>query len=203
MISIGRTQRVEMPIGAQKDQKAGRTQDAQTGQPDAWLVIKSMQGPGNSFPVAVGETMIGRDEECAVRIDQNDEKASRKHAVIHRRAGDTRIYDKASTNGLYVNGQQVASGGKKLQSGDVVQVGNTELVFSELVRNRGSGASQETGRTVAVQPGPSEVEEQPRRERGRTRPIKLEEPATAWVIVQGPEGAQPNDRVRRVSPGCA
>ena len=74
-----------------------------------------------------GEIVIGRSEECGVRIF--DEAASRRHAVV-RREGDTYYaIDQRSLNGLYINGRRVEK--HALKTGDEIMVRNLTLVFED------------------------------------------------------------------------
>lgn len=69
-------------------------------------------------------TVIGREDGVGIRLDA-DEFASGQHARIDSRADGIWIEDLGSTNGTFVNGERVTA--QRLQSGDVVRVGQTEL----------------------------------------------------------------------------
>ena len=56
-----------------------------------------------------------------------DPAVSRKHAGIRRDGGSYEVADLGSTNGIYVNGHRMPK--KNLAPGDVIRVGNSELVF--------------------------------------------------------------------------
>ena len=56
-----------------------------------------------------------------------DTGVSRKHVGIKRVEGGYELADLGSTNGVYVNGEKVAR--RKLEVGDVIRVGTTEIVF--------------------------------------------------------------------------
>lgn len=56
-----------------------------------------------------------------------DPAVSRKHAGIRRVEGGYELADFGSTNGIYVNGHRMPK--KLLAGGDVIRVGNSELVF--------------------------------------------------------------------------
>ena len=56
-----------------------------------------------------------------------DPAVSRKHAGIRRMDGAYEVADLGSTNGIYVNGHRMPK--KNLVAGDVIRVGNSELVF--------------------------------------------------------------------------
>lgn len=56
-----------------------------------------------------------------------DPAVSRKHAGIRRVDAAYELADFGSTNGVYVNGHKMPK--KTLQSGDILRIGNTEMVF--------------------------------------------------------------------------
>jgi hypothetical protein len=56
-----------------------------------------------------------------------DPAVSRKHAGIRRVEGGYELADFGSTNGIYVNGHRMPK--KLLAGGDVIRVGNSELIF--------------------------------------------------------------------------
>lgn len=70
--------------------------------------------------------VIGRSRECDIVLD--DSGISRRHAQIRPAAGGWSVQDLGSTNGLRVNGQRV-QGTTRLQGGDRVEMGSTEIVF--------------------------------------------------------------------------
>ena len=57
----------------------------------------------------------------------SDPSVSRKHIGIRRVEGGYEVADFGSTNGVFVNGDRVPK--KKLAIGDVVRVGNIEMIF--------------------------------------------------------------------------
>jgi predicted component of type VI protein secretion system len=79
---------------------------------------------------------IGRQEACDVALPE-DPSVSRVHAVLDR-IGDewTLVDDGSSRNGSYVNGQRV-HGRQRLRDGDLVRVGDTQIVF-RATRDRAS-----------------------------------------------------------------
>jgi len=69
-------------------------------------------------------TVLGRDANTGIRLG-DDEFASARHARIEPRADGVWVEDLGSTNGTFVNGERVTA--ERLQAGDVVRVGQTEL----------------------------------------------------------------------------
>jgi hypothetical protein len=81
----------------------------------------------------VGQTInLDRDVTTIGSVAGNtvlltDTGVSRKHVGIKRIDSGFELADLGSTNGVYVNGEKVAR--RKLEVGDVIRVGTTEIVF--------------------------------------------------------------------------
>lgn len=95
--------------------------------PRGRLVIQSSPSldPGRSFELGAAPLTIGRTQENAIALGQ-DEYASARHARVEPLRDGVWIVDLDSTNGTFVNGQAV-EGRERLQEGDLVRVGQTEL----------------------------------------------------------------------------
>ena len=70
-------------------------------------------------------TRIGRSLSADIRFD--DPTVSRRHAMLHRGDGATRILDDRSLNGVFVNGEKVDM--QSLEDGDEVTIGRFRLYF--------------------------------------------------------------------------
>ena len=71
---------------------------------------------------------IGRSAENAIVVE--DGLVSRRHAIVQKIKADYFVKDLNSTNGVFVNGEQIPEDKyRKLESGDVVRVGRTEMTF--------------------------------------------------------------------------
>jgi hypothetical protein len=94
---------------------------------DAWLVVMKGGGldPGERFDL-FGDVSIGRSAEADVRIE--DRFASGVHARVYSRGPSYYVEDMKSTNGTFLNGQQVA-GEARLNDLDEVRIGDTEFRF--------------------------------------------------------------------------
>ena len=99
--------------------------------------------PGRAPEVPAGGVKIGRAPDNDIVIP--DVLASRHHATLVPGAGGTQIVDNRSINGTFVNGQRVESA--TLQDGDVVTIGNIDLVFAggTLARRNEADAATRTG----------------------------------------------------------
>jgi two-component system cell cycle response regulator len=86
---------------------------------------------GRQYFLARGETLIGRDEDCAVRL--SDVRISQKHSKIVGDPGHTsgpyfRIIDLNSTDGTFLNDQKIKEA--VLTDGDRIRIGYTVLKYT-------------------------------------------------------------------------
>jgi hypothetical protein len=84
---------------------------------------------GEAFPIDSVPVTVGRGGQNDLVLD-GDEFASARHARIESRGDGLWVQDLDSTNGTYVNGARVA-GAQRLDAGDVVRVGETDLRVEE------------------------------------------------------------------------
>jgi len=75
--------------------------------------------------VAKPVTVLGRSSGCDIRL--TDPNVSRRHAELRQQGTSWWIVDLGSTNGIGVNGSPAERA--KLEHGDTVTLGETELVF--------------------------------------------------------------------------
>jgi DNA-binding winged helix-turn-helix (wHTH) protein len=88
---------------------------------------------GESIELAAGESVIGRDRGCAVRIDADS--VSRNHARLIVTGREVSIEDLGSKNGTWVAGERI-SGGVPLTDGMSFRLGS-ETVRFELATDEG------------------------------------------------------------------
>ena len=69
--------------------------------------------------------VIGRAKDCEVQLA--DPNVSRRHAELRQEGATYWVVDLDSTNGMEVNGRRLKRA--KLESGDTITLGSTELVF--------------------------------------------------------------------------
>jgi adenylate cyclase len=108
---------------------------------DTWLE----QEDGARIPMADGFS-IGRGTENQLPL--NDERASRRHALIHDRgAQGFWIVDLGSRNGTFINNRRVQQPAR-MKDGDAVRVGSTQFTFRQPgmagPASTGDGAHQQT-----------------------------------------------------------
>lgn len=92
-----------------------------------WLVTYSLDPNGIDYRLFEGRNIIGRDFNCSVCI--NDNKVSGQHAILLYRNEKFRIKDNLSVNGTMVNGEDIDDDSRLLNDGDIIQIGDTVLLF--------------------------------------------------------------------------
>jgi pSer/pThr/pTyr-binding forkhead associated (FHA) protein len=92
--------------------------------------LRQIKGPGSprDIPLELEEVILGRGLEAQVSIDSG--AVSRRHAALRRSNNRHVCVDLDSSNGVYVNGERVAS--KELREGDTLQVGDALFVLCEV-----------------------------------------------------------------------
>lgn len=97
--------------------------------PAEWaLVVYAGAALGRVFPLASGDTLVGRAPDSGVAL--LDGEVSRQHARIHVEEGRVQVEDLGSTNGTRINGDRLL-GPVMLQDGDRLEMGGhvLKLVF--------------------------------------------------------------------------
>jgi predicted component of type VI protein secretion system len=88
------------------------------------LVVAQGVHAGKVIPVAGAEFVIGRDPQCQLR--PASPAISKQHCALSIRGEQVFIRDCGSTNGTFVNGEQVA-GELEVKAGDRLRVGPLEF----------------------------------------------------------------------------
>jgi EmrB/QacA subfamily drug resistance transporter len=88
------------------------------------------KGADVGLMIAVADsTVLGRDTEADVVLQDPGGRLSRTHARIRLDNGVAAVEDLGSTNGTFVNGERIADL-RRLVAGDRIQVGETTLEFT-------------------------------------------------------------------------
>lgn len=113
-------------LEASDEVSAGRLTVRPSTEPGARRPWAELVSSSDSFPIRVNRAVIGRGEDCDVRITVAS--VSRRHCLAWQEAGELWLADLHSANGTYVNGvnavQPVA-----VFSGDVIVLGATPFAF--------------------------------------------------------------------------
>jgi hypothetical protein len=94
------------------------------GRPPAQVVVHDAGGDKATTVRLSGSTEIGRDNGCAIRLQ--DTYVSQMHARLADQDGAWYVEDLGSTNGTYLNDRRVQAP-VEVHAGDVVRVGKTVL----------------------------------------------------------------------------
>ena len=96
----------------------------------ACIIQSDVDGQGNYLTLGKRTSVIGRSESLPMQV--LDDKVSRKHLRIRYDEATGRYLadDMNSRHGVFVNGQQIKSE-TELNEGDVLRIGNTNLLFTE------------------------------------------------------------------------
>lgn len=86
---------------------------------DVKLVMFKANGQRKDFPLTTPVTVIGRAEDCDLRVPLLD--VSRRHCELRIDGDELTIKDLASSNGTYVNNKRVNEA--LLEAGDVLVLG--------------------------------------------------------------------------------
>ena len=90
---------------------------------DARLVVLAGPNEGTTYVVTEPVTLIGRDDDCHVVIE--DPRASARHAMVYFASGEFRVRDLESTNGSLLNGSPLTE--FAFHDGDDLRCGKTVI----------------------------------------------------------------------------
>ena len=88
------------------------------------LVVAQGVHSGKVIPITTADFVIGRDPQCQLR--PASPAVSKQHCGIAVRDGKVYVRDCGSTNGTFVNGEQIAAE-REVKSGDRLRVGPLEF----------------------------------------------------------------------------
>ena len=97
------------------------------------LRLRYLSGPrrGEELIFSGPRVRIGRSRDNTLLLTESESPASSaRHAEALVEGGAWWIVDSGSTNGTYVNGTRVA-GAQRLDAGDVLRVGATDLLVED------------------------------------------------------------------------
>jgi hypothetical protein len=94
------------------------------------MVAYTETGQSHAFVLRAGRNRLGRGRDNDVSLFFEG-RASNSHATLIWRAGNAAVKDEGSTNGTFINGEDIGIGQvMPVRSGDTLRIGSTEfLVF--------------------------------------------------------------------------
>tara|TARA_B100001059_G_scaffold13247_2_gene10614 strand:- start:9439 stop:9882 length:444 start_codon:yes stop_codon:yes gene_type:complete len=101
------------------------------------IMITSGPNNGHLYTIDSDKTIMGRGDSCSIQLV--DEKASRQHCCIERKAGDTMggtgipvtlymLQDLGSSNGTTLDGVKIADHAR-LHDGNIIGIGTSNAAF--------------------------------------------------------------------------
>ncbi len=117
----------------------------------AKLVVLSEGMTGTSYELKVDKTTIGRVEDNAFQIAQPS--ISSHHCEVLLRGSEVVIKDLNSTNGTFINGQQV-NGEAVLKPGQILRLGQVDIRL-EAAANPAPGKQRQVDSTMVIPKGVS------------------------------------------------
>lgn len=114
---------------------------------DARIWMTGESGQPRSVALADGRTVVGRDPEADVHLD--DEAVSWHHLEIESRGGMLMATDLDSRNGTALNGEPLDRP-RRLRDGDTLIVGGHRLEVSDPVPGRAGGTVASPGGAVTL-----------------------------------------------------
>ncbi len=126
------------PPPPQPSSSPGASGSAQSPRADTRPLVGVLAAPdagsgGRVFPLRVGKNRIGGERGCEIRLE-DDPQVSGQHALILHRGGTLYLTDRMSTNGTFLNGDEVdpAANAVVLGDRDRIRCGGTELIVLRL-----------------------------------------------------------------------
>jgi pSer/pThr/pTyr-binding forkhead associated (FHA) protein len=115
----------------------------------ACLVLLSGSRAGTRYPLSPVGTRIGRGPENNIVLEGSDAlTVSVRHAEIERKGDDYIVRDLKSTNGTFVNGEQITE--MRLSGPATIRLGLQGPEFSLVFEDAGPSAATDLGKTVVV-----------------------------------------------------
>lgn len=173
----------------------------------AVLVMFRSDGERRSFSIARDMTVIGRREDCDLRIPLGE--VSRKHCRLVRDGDTLKIEDLGSSNGTFLNARRVQEA--MLSPGDSIQVGPVVFVLqidgtppdeelSPVTMDAAAGAASGSGMAGAAEGDLEELD--PLEEAGAEEPLEeINDESAAPAAAQASAGDDADDAVPAAAAG--
>ncbi|HJZ91314.1 MAG TPA: FHA domain-containing protein [Gemmataceae bacterium] len=162
------------------------------------LVVAQGVHTGKVIPVTAADFVIGRDPQCQLR--PASPAVSKQHCALNVRDGKVYVRDCGSTNGTFINGEQVAAE-REVKAGDRLRVGPLE--FDLMI-----DTSAPAARPAPAQPAAAKAAPKPAAKptaKPAAKPASANDTVTgAGTVVMDPPTAAPVEAARAttvVDPG--
>jgi hypothetical protein len=142
---------------------------------------------GKEYPIPEAGITIGRDASADIVVAQTS--VSRRHAQVIA-AGTGYVVNDLSTNGVFVNGEKVASG-HALSRADVLRVGTEEFRFYADLAPIAKAGAPAAAPSAPPPPAPAAPKPPPAPTPVAAAPAKPAQPPTERQVTQPPAPAAP------------
>jgi hypothetical protein len=126
--------------------KVMKEKEAKVKKPEYALRVSSGLTQGALVPLGKKKNILGRSFRACLPLE--DERVSREHAQILMREGKFFLSDMGSTNGTFLNNEEV-KGEVEIKSGDVIRIGNS-IFRLETMKSKDPGFQQKWKSATSV-----------------------------------------------------
>ena len=126
--------------------KVVKEKEAKVKKPEYALRVSSGLTQGALVPLGKKKNILGRSFRACLPLE--DERVSREHAQILMREGRFFLSDMGSTNGTFLNNEEVR-GEVEVTSGDVIRIGNS-IFRLETMKSKDPGFQQKWKSATSV-----------------------------------------------------
>ena len=126
--------------------KVVKEKEAKVKKPEYALRVSSGLTQGALVPLGKKKNILGRSFRACLPLE--DERVSREHAQILMREGKFFLSDMGSTNGTFLNNEEVR-GEVEVKSGDVIRIGNS-IFRLETMKSKDPGFQQKWKSATSV-----------------------------------------------------
>jgi adenylate cyclase len=88
------------------------------------VLVMFRDGERREFPLAADQTVLGRKQDCGLRIPTRD--VSREHCELTIKGDTLHAKDLGSSNGTFINGKRIAEA--DLKPGDELKIGPVNFI---------------------------------------------------------------------------
>jgi predicted component of type VI protein secretion system len=150
------------------------------------LVVAQGVHTGKVIPVTAADFVIGRDPQCQLR--PASPAVSKQHCALNVRDGKVYVRDCGSTNGTFINGEQVAAE-REVKAGDRLRVGPLE--FDLMIDATAPAAKPAQAQPAAAKSAPKPAA------KPAAKPASANDTVTgAGTVVMDPPAATPAETAR-------
>jgi hypothetical protein len=126
--------------------KVVKEKEVKVKKPEYALRVSSGLTQGALVPLSKKKNILGRSFRACLPLE--DERVSREHAQILMRDGKFFLSDMGSTNGTFLNNEEV-KGEFEVKSGDVIRIGNS-IFRLETMKSKDPGFQQKWKSATSV-----------------------------------------------------